>query len=226
MGHGKLLTNSHKKAMNISIDGLWPRCASTGETILHVLHDCHGSHSLWTRLVSPSSWRVFFSLNLVDWIHWNHTYHANGTLGLDWKILFSTSCWFIWKRRNKLVFENTPTFVDDIYFSILNFARAVERSREELRISAHIQQRIMRFVGWQPPRTGGVKCNVDGSVRGVHQSMTCGGVIKDEAVAANELDLDSSTAIALLTSVVDDSHPCFSLIYRIKQFLELPWWLR
>ncbi|KAF7811558.1 ribonuclease H [Senna tora] len=258
MGHDKLLTNSHRKARNISSDDICPRCASSGETILHVLRDCHGSHSLWTRLLSPSTWRVFFSLNLVDWIQWNHAHHANGTLGLDWKILFAISCWIIWKKRNKLVFENISTSVDDLYFSILNFARAVERSREDLKITAHIPQRITRFVGWQPPRTGGVKCNVDGSVHGVHHSATCGGVIRDEAgnvllafsrnlgscsitwaelhgifdgldllssrgFKTIELDSDSSTAIALLTSVVDESHPCYPLIHHIKRMLERHW---
>ncbi|KAF7822273.1 ribonuclease H [Senna tora] len=182
-------------------------------------------------------WMDFFSLNLRDWISWNHHSRAD---------------------RNKVVFENLKSSIDELYFTIFNYSRDVSDSSNELKISLGSASTVTRLVGWQTPSLGTMKCNVDGSVQGNSSRAACGGVVRDgvgnailsfsrnlgcctitwaelhgimdglellwsRGVRTVEIETDSATATTLIYDNSNGSHPCTQLINRIKLLLSRPW---
>lgn len=63
--HNKILTNTQRKKMNLTTDGLCPICRTEEETVTHVLRDCHASQKVWKMLVKPRFWPMFFKGNIV-----------------------------------------------------------------------------------------------------------------------------------------------------------------
>ncbi|KAF7842625.1 hypothetical protein G2W53_004923 [Senna tora] len=178
LGHGKILTNSHRKHRHMTSDDTCPRCGRAEETILHAIRDCEDIKALWLRFVRPSYWEHFFSCNLVEWMEWNLKTDVGSDLAKDWRTGFGVICWQIWKNRNLLVFEDHTSNKDDLFFAawftISDIIIAAEQDKKPA-----ASPKVSRMVRWIPPERDRITCNTDGSVLEGRDTAACGGVIRD-----------------------------------------------
>ncbi|KAK8711248.1 hypothetical protein V6N13_146536 [Hibiscus sabdariffa] len=66
------------------------------------------------RVLPRERWASFFSLLFLDWLHFNlfdmSFYAEDG----EWGVRFSITCWLLWKRRCRLLFDPDEGVMDDI----------------------------------------------------------------------------------------------------------------
>ncbi len=102
-------------------------CFGNVETLQHLLHDCHFTTALWTRLLQ----RLCMGSRQLQAL--------SGDLATRWRILrasllgssraffdqcFAAACWEIWKERNARLFNNhhsTSVDLEDRVFDTANF---------------------------------------------------------------------------------------------------------
>ncbi|WCJ29871.1 Polynucleotidyl transferase ribonuclease H-like superfamily protein [Euphorbia peplus] len=97
-------------------------------------------------------------------------------LGHSRSVLFAIVCWWLWRWRNKLVFDsNTSHEVQKINF-ILKQAKEYGLM---LRLMGLRMPKTYAFVhiGWKPPDMGWVKIDCDGASKGNPGLASAGGVI-------------------------------------------------
>ncbi|XP_022994098.1 uncharacterized protein LOC111489926 [Cucurbita maxima] len=81
-------------------NGACKQCPREMETI-HVLRDCRVSRDIWNLLRSDLQDTFFFSLPLRERLKENAYESKDGY----WKTLFVVTCWRIWTRRCRVVFN-------------------------------------------------------------------------------------------------------------------------
>ncbi|KAF7816000.1 hypothetical protein G2W53_029969 [Senna tora] len=155
------------------------RCGREEETVLHAIRDCDVVAELWMRFLSPHRWNTFFSLDLGDWIEWNSKIHAGNDLSENWQSTFGVTCWYVWKNRNLLVFENHTPNMQDLFFQILYMVKDTLTSNSIMKNMRVKPSKSVKMIGWEPPDRDRVKCNVDGSFLDLTRTAVCGGVARD-----------------------------------------------
>ncbi|RHN73779.1 putative ribonuclease H-like domain-containing protein [Medicago truncatula] len=88
------------------------------------------------------------------------------------------ACWYLWKWRNKSIFEedfqrpNNPTNV------ILKMAMEID-SCEQTHVTGWSHQMDTILIGWKWPQDGWVKLNCDGAHKNSINLFECGGLLCD-----------------------------------------------
>uniref|UniRef100_A0A2C9V8R2 RNase H type-1 domain-containing protein n=1 Tax=Manihot esculenta TaxID=3983 RepID=A0A2C9V8R2_MANES len=100
--------------------------------------------------------------------------------GQQWNIIFPLGIWYLWKRRNKVIFEspeqNPPMSKHFIVQQALEnteawiFASGVDHT---------ISRSSTTFISWSPPTMGWIAINTDGAVKGCPGPAGCAGVFRD-----------------------------------------------
>lgn len=80
--------------------------------------------------------------------------------GVSWSQLFIFICWFIWKWRNKFIFD--ADFKGPYNASTIIFDYLLEWNNADLKPLSTASSKT-EFLRWQKPPTGMFKLNVDGS---------------------------------------------------------------
>ncbi|KAK9287494.1 hypothetical protein L1049_015915 [Liquidambar formosana] len=122
--------------------------------------------------------------------------HKNGAYKTIWDTLFYAIVWSIWLARNQLVFKGIRLHWSEVArLSIVRTAHCVKALRSELGFSIDDflraidgvrsfrirNPKVRQLKVWQPPPTGSLKFNVDGSARGKPGPGGSGGVLRDES---------------------------------------------
>ncbi|KAK9044065.1 hypothetical protein V6N11_072385 [Hibiscus sabdariffa] len=178
--HGRILTNENRCIRHLCEDPVCSICASSDESILHVLRDCRSTATLWSSIVPRQQLREFFHLEIADWILYNLNSRCllKGS-NIPWNIFFAVLVWQIWKLRNSIVFSD----VDIPNMVLLSHCRSW---------SYHIISTIPmplhgpRFalpenIQWQPASSDFCTLNVDGAVALPSSMGTAGGLIRNNA---------------------------------------------
>ncbi|KAL9282336.1 putative transcription factor and/or regulators TAZ family [Arabidopsis thaliana] len=103
---GCLATCQRLTYRHIGTDKGCPRCGEAEETINHLLFHCPPSRQIWALSPIPSSGNIFPRNSLFynfDFLFWRGREFGIGEKVLE---LFPWIIWFIWKSRNRFVFEN------------------------------------------------------------------------------------------------------------------------
>lgn len=74
LGKNKLFTNSQRVQRNCGRSASCSRCGAAVESSLHAVRDCGAVKAIWKKLVHPSFWEEFFSLDLKSWLLCNLTH--------------------------------------------------------------------------------------------------------------------------------------------------------
>ena len=82
-----------------------PVCADALETMLHILHDCEIAKDLWKSVGDSVIKTTFFQSNLLPWLEENLFDDTRTVYGIEWPLLFSTTCNTLWYCKNLLVVE-------------------------------------------------------------------------------------------------------------------------
>ncbi|XP_074321452.1 uncharacterized protein LOC141657962 [Silene latifolia] len=76
-----------------------PRCHSERESCLHAIRGCGWGHEIWEEVgIGTGVWRGVVLVR--DWVE-----VTLRELGEKERVLFLVTCWVLWERRNRLVFE-------------------------------------------------------------------------------------------------------------------------
>ncbi|KAL4343576.1 hypothetical protein AHAS_Ahas11G0092200 [Arachis hypogaea] len=110
-----------------------------------------------------------------------------------WTDIFITTCWWLWKWRNKELHEpafSRPTN-DGCILIIMESSRRIEEAFKKSKLVEVKRDPVISTIAWVPPHLGWVKLNIDGSV--ITKQASCGGLIrtsKGEWVGGFSANLD------------------------------------
>ena len=148
-------------AGGLQVEACCPRCNREVESILHMLHDCPFSKTVWHQLGRRIDNSNFFTLSLQEWLNANATsnlHHISGPL--PWNHVFLFGIWLLWKDRNSCIFKNknpNPNLGKEIvdraseYFFYANNSLVMTK------------RTIPKSIKWEKPRAGWLTLNIDGS---------------------------------------------------------------
>ncbi|XP_028773622.1 uncharacterized protein LOC114730681 [Neltuma alba] len=173
-----LLTNTARHRRGLSMDDQCPICHNGAEDVLHVLRDCTNTWLLWKGLVNASIWKKFCSLGSSDWLRWNLNCRNHNEK--EWGSLFAVVCWWLWRRRNLIIFEGKELRNE----AIIANSKAILSSMHE--IQGHLRgtpiEGVKRSNGeerWRPPDNNWIKVNVDGAYSPDRNISACGGLLRN-----------------------------------------------
>ncbi|KAL6184070.1 hypothetical protein ACLB2K_045474 [Fragaria x ananassa] len=93
--HKKLLTNVQRARRGFTSVSSCSICNGAAETFLHLFRDCPQAQLVWNTISKPTFISNSFTL---DW------------QGIKWCDFFIGVCWFLWKWRNKKIFDTSFVF--------------------------------------------------------------------------------------------------------------------
>ncbi|CAL5403638.1 unnamed protein product [Camellia sinensis] len=121
----------------------------------------------WIRNGIDKPLDVWLSFNLCD---------KTKLASINWNIWFTVTLWFIWKGRNKTVFDNCYVQISDSLHLVFQYTQETHEAFQCPQSSDH--QRI-KLINWLPPPTSNIKLNADGCVKESLGKAGFGGLFKD-----------------------------------------------
>ncbi|KAK8643822.1 hypothetical protein V6N13_013099 [Hibiscus sabdariffa] len=103
----KIMTNSERVRRHFSNDARCGLCGADIEDVDHVLRRCPQAYLTWKELIRDEKIDEFLKLDIKAWVKCNLTNpRMFAKVPIDWELMFSGVCWYIWKSRNAVVFRN------------------------------------------------------------------------------------------------------------------------
>ena len=159
----------------IPCNSLCPVCGMQSESINHLLRECQFALYFWSKFRAPNANLSSQSQSLGEWLydncHSNRVHHNS----IPWSMIFPFAVWFLWKHRNKVVFDNIPLNMNlhNLCLSqALEFFFCVGKVRK-------VNQRCFIQVSWTKPPKGWFKLNTNGASAGNPGKAGGGGLIRD-----------------------------------------------
>lgn len=175
VAQGRLLTNVQRCIRHISSDPCCNLCPGIEESMLHLLRDCPAARKVWDAIKIPIKLQNFFQLDWNEWISDNLLMRGVYWDTFSWNNCFLVICWYIWKWRNKGIFEAQFQVPKNPLQIILHYTTewfSISRN------SSSCEEKQEVFLRWLKPPRGSFKLNVDGS-RSTHCLSGAGGVIRN-----------------------------------------------
>ncbi|XVF32879.1 hypothetical protein REPUB_Repub17cG0121000 [Reevesia pubescens] len=175
--HNRLLTKEACVRRGLTDSLHCPRCDAPVENTCHLLRDCQSSRDLWCTWLRGESLDKFNSLSLSDWVRFNLS-RQNVLVSelIPWPILFAFGCWYIWKWRNLIIFENGSTWPANASYFLLDRVRDFLLSRESRRCE---KLKSVHLIAWNPPPQAFIKINTDGAAVANPGLTAIGGIARD-----------------------------------------------
>ncbi|XP_062007342.1 uncharacterized protein LOC133724594 [Rosa rugosa] len=108
--HKRLPTNVNRARRHLTIDSSCHCCPGEPETMLHLFRDCPQAMAIWKCFDIPATISRTFMLDWDGWISASILQKNCKCIGFNWSQLFIFICWFIWKWRNKVIFDANFSF--------------------------------------------------------------------------------------------------------------------
>lgn len=112
--HDRVLTKMLLVKRGKVTDAFCPSCSNEEESPLHLFRDCKSAKALWLQVILAYMLNYFlFSLHWETWVICNLMKKEFSWENLSWHSFFVIICWWLWKKRNELVFRevNSPLSV-------------------------------------------------------------------------------------------------------------------
>ena len=133
---------------------------------------------IWLHIVPSDFITNFFSFDRRDWFFNNLKRKMVGTSTYSWQTTFMTTCWYLWKWRNKTIFEVDFQRPYNPNILIQRFVRDIEDyNLEHLHRGSKVKDII--YIGWKRPHEGWIKLNSDAACKDLRHIFSCGGIFRD-----------------------------------------------
>ncbi|CAN1767664.1 Putative ribonuclease H protein At1g65750, partial [Linum perenne] len=202
-------------------DASCSRCAGVEESVIHVLRDCPAAAAVWSHLGFSSTNQSWQSPDPSEWVR----ELVVGPRSLIGEI----TCWYLWKARNQLIFEDVLVAAPILAARIKSWAVAVDSAIKLERGSLGLApSRSSKDVCWDPGPGERLILNTDGSVdpltgAELHGITTGLRLAWDAGYRRIVVQSDSTAAIALITSVDDPLHQHANEVLTIRNLLDRDW---
>ena len=174
--HASIPTRQVINYRGINCSVLCPLCNVQEESIIHTLKDCPFARKFWVSIGVPQVLTNFLSLDLLIWLKNNCLCSRNiQANGLPWCFIFPFAVWWLWKHRNKIVFENclaNPKLYLSCIQAVREYFYCVSKTQKTKR-------NIAVQVRWFRPPIDWFKLNSDGATLGNPSKAGGGGLIRD-----------------------------------------------
>lgn len=101
----RVMTNEVRARFGMTNCSTCTLCHIDYETLLHVLRNCSFTKNIWCSFLGLDVWTRFFQIPLKQWMLANFKGGFFGLLGEGWDVKFATIVWWLWKRRNRWIFN-------------------------------------------------------------------------------------------------------------------------
>jgi len=149
---GCLATCQRLVYRHIGTDKGCPRCGAEEETINHILFHCPPSRQIWALSPIPTSGHLFPRSSLFynfDFLFWRGKEFG---IGEDVLELFPWILWYIWKSRNRFLFENfKEPPLETLALAIKEAIAWKQANQKEVAITESISLPVLAHL--PPPRT-------------------------------------------------------------------------
>lgn len=137
---------------NLTADDSCYTCHSDKETLLHLFRDCHAFKIIWDCFQKPTVVLNVSQLHRIGWLIANLQCKLIWSNNVRWCDAFVFICWYIWKWRNKRIYDPKfstpfrPSLI--IQFAILEWSSA-NASAQKLNIYSY----CLNMLNWKKPLT-------------------------------------------------------------------------
>ncbi|XP_074266286.1 uncharacterized protein LOC141588759 [Silene latifolia] len=154
-----LPTRANIAARMGQVDTACPRCQSNVETCLHVVRDCGWGDGIWEGMGIEVDRTVGF-VRVREWME-----GMLRILDARERVVFVTTCWVLWEKRNKLIFEEARWEQESILRRVRDLVGEMESLQEVEETYGGGNGRVGELEGgWGRPCVGTWKVNVDAGV--------------------------------------------------------------
>lgn len=113
--HDRNLTWNNLQKKNWHGPAICSICLAKSEDNLHIFLNCHNTQILWNRLASHFGFSVTPHFSIMDTLQWWSSQK------IEWRPIPLIVFWFVWKWRNKRIFENGKEDFGYLYDKIIPF---------------------------------------------------------------------------------------------------------
>lgn len=149
------------KARGMKVDQLCQHCGLQDETLNHLLFTCDVARQVWALSNFPSPMNGFHPESIFVNFHYLFQMSTNIRVPKDIRCCFPWILWFLWKNRNKLLFEGSEFKAEDIVHKAYDEAavwfEAQKLDREGEKCDNEPVSSALRR--WSKPPRHWVKCN-------------------------------------------------------------------
>ncbi|CAL2248919.1 unnamed protein product [Prunus armeniaca] len=155
---GRILTNEQRVRRHLAVESSCSVCGWHFENIIHTLRDCGRAKEVWLTVLPPSNFHDFFLSDYPSWLQSNLFSKAKWEGRSPWNIMFVFTCWYVWKWRNKYIFNDVEDLPCDprkiICAAVLDWVKASS-------VNCRNVPRTQFMLRWEPLGNGWVMLNVD-----------------------------------------------------------------
>lgn len=113
------------------MDPCCPHCPGKSETKLHLFRDFPKARAIWSAIGGPRTMQRTSSLASEDWVAANIFQKNCNFHNLQWSHMFIFICWFIWKWRNKYIFDENFQGPHDVVTTIMQYMSEWENAKKK-----------------------------------------------------------------------------------------------
>ncbi|KAK8506300.1 hypothetical protein V6N12_019991 [Hibiscus sabdariffa] len=217
----RLMTNVERCRRFIGQSPICPCCHMYAETTAHVLRDCQFATVVWLLLIPPELHADFFTSNFQVWLLSNLTTACSHPgSGLNWSIVFASTIWQLWNRRNNWVFNGHCSSTEFTYHKSVTWARYYAESNL-FKECDQSDSGLPPLVHWQHPDEGWIYLNTDGDSE-LWVILTGLQLARDNGYELLMVQSDSFEAITRLNASTSDSD-LNALVRAITRLRSVEW---
>ena len=116
VGHQRILTWDKLRRRNFHGPSIYFNCNAHEETLQHLLDSCPLANQLWEKASFRCQRRCKLENKITNSIRqWQRDPYKSEILNHLWRLVPELVLWSIWKERNKRIFKNQCSSIDNIW---------------------------------------------------------------------------------------------------------------
>eukprot|EP00253_Pinus_taeda_P005945 PITA_05945 len=205
VGHKKILTWDNLRRRNFQGPSICHNCFQNEETLQHLLDTCSIANQLWEKVGLRCQKRCKGTGDIIDTIRqWPKIPYDCEILNYLWNIIPGTVLWNIWKERNRRIFKNQSSPIEEIWSRLYGNLRETMLLRswtkedlpttdneknildnwklqlpQEYAMHQKTNCNIKEVKSWIAPPINSYKLNFDGASKGNPGPAGFGGIIRN-----------------------------------------------